>query len=184
MRGRRWAGRTVVAVTAMMLGLTGCGDDDDDPFPSADPSPSASDAGDSDVTPSAPGPDGGAQPDAGDAEIVVSAEGTEYVVLDTSLGGTCEISDTETGQQISAFGFDAETGSRVELSLRQQTGDTTPSGVDEYFGAFSVASGELRYQSNSTDPWPFAVADPMEGTLAMETDDGRVVDVTFRIDCP
>lgn len=180
----------LVVTAVAVLGLTGCGDDGSPTL--GDPTAgSQSDAND-DATDDAGGGDGQAPDpeadaassgDSDDAELVVTVAGTEYVV-DADFGGYCEIDgSTETGSQISVGGYDAASGTRVELSLRHQTGETTPSGMDEYYGGLFVASSPVGWATSSTDPWPFEVANQISSTLTVEDDDGKPAEMVFEIDC-
>lgn len=187
MAGRKQVVGIVALAAALSIGAAGCGDDGTSGFGGLGAAPE--DAPDTDATAdSDPEPDPAADAGSGavleDPDLIVEVAGTEYVV-DTDRGGYCEIDgDTETGSQISAGGFDAASGTRVELALRHQTADTTPSEVDEWFGGLSIASSPVQWMTSSTEPWPFEVADPVSGTVTMEDDNGQIVPVTFRLDCP
>lgn len=188
-------GGIVAAVVVVGLGLAGCGDDDDsagdDVFAEfTDESPSAGDESDSSGGAADDGTGGdqasvdGTGGDAEDADLVVNVDGTEYVVVDTEMGGFCDVGDTESGTQLGAGGFDEASGQRVELSLRHQIAETTPSGVDEYYGGLSIASGQTSWETSSQEPFPFALADPTSGTVTMTDAQGQNVDVSFELACP
>jgi len=178
-------GRLGGTVAALVVAVVSVGCSDDDPFGEDALAELDDQTTSADVASEPPGgesddPTAGDAPDAG---LVVTVEGTEYLV-DTELGGYCEVGDSETGTELAAGGFDQVSGARVELALRYQIGETTPSGADEYYGGLTIASGEASWDTSSQEPWPFDLADPTGGTVTMVDSEGQSVEVMFALDCP
>lgn len=120
-----------------------------------------------------------------DTGVKVTVGDTEYVV-DTSLGGDCRVGGTDPADlDIAAYGYDVESGSRVELRFSRQSAESSISGEDEYFGQLGVASGQQQWQLRTTEPLQLST-DGAEaaGSVTMEDNDGATTQVDFEVTCP
>lgn len=122
----------------------------------------------------------------GDTGVVVTIDGAEYRV-DTEFGGSCSTEyDPERETDLKAYGYDVETGIRVELSFSRQSAEFSPSGEEEYYGGFYVASSPESWQVQSLEPWPWIDGDrsTVSGSVTMEDGDGGTADIEFEVTCP
>ncbi len=126
----------------------------------------------------------------GSASALITADGVEYAV-DTRLGGSC---DTE-GEgaphftDLMVFGYEVESGERVELVFDRRPPENTPSGQEEFYGRLSIGgdSGGPSWRTLSLDPWLWLADErsTVTGSATMETPDGsESVEVTFEVTCP
>lgn len=186
MRLRRIA---LSVIAALALVVAGCGDDDD---AGSDDTSTETDAGGSDDGGSDAGAVDGGSDDGGsdgggsaDTAVVVTVDGTTYPITTVQTCQTERDEDRET--DVTMFGF-AESGERVELSIRYQGADTSPTGTDQYYASVSIASDELRAQTTEDDPFGFLDGDrsTVTGEITMLTTTGseREIQVAFDITCP
>ena len=174
MRANR--GMSALVLTAGVL-ITACGGGGDDQAGNG----GGEDSGNTSGTASQAGGASGA------TGVVISVDGAEYQV-DTSLGGSCSTqSNPDSGAELAAFGYDAATGKRVELSFQSQDAEFSPTGEDAYYGGLFIAQDEGgNWQVDSAEPWPWLDGDRsrVTGTVTMEDFDGNTVEVTFDVECP
>ena len=172
----------VIGVSVGVLALAGCGGDDSASEASGDTDAPAPAGADDPAEPTADADAGGTTAETG---VVVTADGVEYVV-DTSLGGSCEVAGTGPDDlDVRAYGYDVESGQRVELTLSRQSADSSISGEDEYFGSLGIASGAESWQMRTTEAPPLSASGSgVSGTVTMEDGDGVPAEVEFEVDCP
>lgn len=172
----------LLAVGMVLLALAACGGDGDldeleglDDFPEEDSG--SSDSGDGGLLDLSEDRDTG---------VVVTVDGAEYRV-DTQLGGSCRTEyDPDRQDDLSASGYDVETGTRVELGFSRQAAEFSPSGEDEYYGRLFIASSPTSWQIQTQEPWEWIDGDrsTVAGSVTMEDDEGGTADITFEVTCP
>ena len=172
-----------IGVSIAVIAMAGCGGDDSaSDTPGAANAPAEADAGD--PAESAPDADDGGGTTA-DTGVIVTVGGVEYVV-DTLLGGSCEVAGSGPDDlDVRAYGYDVESGQRVELTLSRQSADSSISGEDEYFGSLGIASGAESWQMRTTEAPPLSNSGSgVSGAVTMEDGDGVPAEVEFEVDCP